>query len=895
MAETTVNLGMLPQNRGEYSSSATYYKDNIVQYNGSSYICTAAMDLEHPSGITGVAPYDSDPATPNTGWAVFSNDSSGVGEGVYNVSVDHTTDNQPKVYANLSAALNDIPAAKQKGGMEIRFIFNNSDYVVDREEGLTTQPAGTLITSSPTMVDGTYKAAQLLGYFSTLPTATGDSNAVVYYKEVDGTYTTWTITLQSIDHKYVSYRLMADSWSINTNDWSFCGDDVLVENPEWIYVLLDAKKRILAGLKSNGSVEWSIGVPTPVKTYINNAIAEIKNGTEGTDLDGLNKIIAFLSEFSTSDTLKDLLDTKVDKEEGKSLIDSEYAESVHFVENPELIDVKTDSKGNILWAIKANGDIYFGAGVPQQVKDYIEDKISSLSLDEYEDIVSFLSDYLGSDTTLKEMIDGINAQIGSLDENKLDAEGLDPEALKTVQTAENPEFIDVTVDSKKTILEGHRKDGTKVIEADLEVKGGIINQSAKVESRDNPEFVHVETDNKGKILWAIKTDGDIYYGVGVPKQIYDSQIHAVPVSEIIAPVEYGPLRKGGQQILTDTEKKDVRRNIGFGDGVIDPTPILSSDRATTSGAVAIGLNNLFAKCRDYFAPIGHADVSYEPKRKVKILFIGNSVTQDHVGYLSWLFSQLYPDEIDFTIGNFYYAGRTIKDYVQDFIKPVDPWKAQLYNVAHNTYQWTGYSNSKTLADVVTSENWDFISIQAYMQRGDAEDISMTPQLVQWLRSNCPSPFELCYLMPQCFDATYKASTRNAATTIVKENPVSLLFGPYLCMEEAQKYWQVSGVLSPEGDGTHLREGFPVMITGMHLMEVICRRLGLPSKIIKNNLIMTSTINSTLGYHGENGTVDNTMATDEVYEKVQYCSVQGTKMTEAWYNMALNETISNFNN
>jgi hypothetical protein len=122
MSETKVNLGMLPQNRGEYSSSATYYKDNIVQYNGSSYICTAAMDLEHPSGITGVAPYNSDPATPNTGWAVFSNDSSGVGEGVYDVSVDHTTDNQPKVYASLSAALNDIPAAKQKGGMSIKFI-----------------------------------------------------------------------------------------------------------------------------------------------------------------------------------------------------------------------------------------------------------------------------------------------------------------------------------------------------------------------------------------------------------------------------------------------------------------------------------------------------------------------------------------------------------------------------------------------------------------------------------------------------------------------------------------------------------------------------------------------------------------------------------------------------
>lgn len=220
MSQTTVNLGHVPVNRGEYSSSATYYKDNIVQYNGSSYICNVTEeDISHPTGISGITPYDSDPASPNTGWAVFANDSSGAGEGVYNVSVDHTTDNQPKIYASLSAALNDIPAAKKKGGMEIRFIFNNSNYAVDKEEGITTQPAGTLITSSPTMVDGTYKASQLLTYFSTLPTATGAGNAVVYYKEVDGTYTTWTITLQSSDNKYVQHFLTKDEWSANPEDW----------------------------------------------------------------------------------------------------------------------------------------------------------------------------------------------------------------------------------------------------------------------------------------------------------------------------------------------------------------------------------------------------------------------------------------------------------------------------------------------------------------------------------------------------------------------------------------------------------------------------------------------------------------------------------------------------
>ena len=78
-------------------------------------------------------------------------------------------------------------------------------------------------------------------------------------------------------------------------------------------------------------------------------------------------------------------------------------------ENPEFCYVIVDKDKKILFGFHWDGEPYFGVGCPQQVKDYIEEKISSLSLDEYEDIVAFLSDYLGSDTTLKVLIDGINA------------------------------------------------------------------------------------------------------------------------------------------------------------------------------------------------------------------------------------------------------------------------------------------------------------------------------------------------------------------------------------------------------------------------------------------------------------------------------------------------------
>ena len=162
-------------------------------------------------------------------------------------------------------------------------------------------------------------------------------------------------SVPSSDNKYVQYRLMADEWSTNTEDWSFCGDDVLIDNPEYIKVWKDKVGHLLLWIKADGSVDWSIGVPKPVIDYVNICIAEILNGNEGTDIDGLDKVFAFLDDFSTSDTLSSLLNTKVDKETGKSLIGSDVAARVHFQDIPEYSDVELDENGNILGGREKDG------------------------------------------------------------------------------------------------------------------------------------------------------------------------------------------------------------------------------------------------------------------------------------------------------------------------------------------------------------------------------------------------------------------------------------------------------------------------------------------------------------------------------------------------------------
>ena len=60
--------------------------------------------------------------------------------------------------------------------------------------------------------------------------------------------------VQSSDNKYVQYRLMADEWSTDTEDWAIADEGVYVENPEFVYVKTDKDGKILWAIKADGSI-----------------------------------------------------------------------------------------------------------------------------------------------------------------------------------------------------------------------------------------------------------------------------------------------------------------------------------------------------------------------------------------------------------------------------------------------------------------------------------------------------------------------------------------------------------------------------------------------------------------------------------------------------------------
>ncbi len=90
------------------------------------------------------------------------------------------------------------------------------------------------------------------------------------------------------------------------------------ENPEYMRVVTDEDLNIIAGVKKDGTVFAKKRIEAP----------------------NLN------------------MDEKVDKEEGKSLIDEDYADMVECVDNPEWLFVELDENNNIIRGIKKDGSIY---------------------------------------------------------------------------------------------------------------------------------------------------------------------------------------------------------------------------------------------------------------------------------------------------------------------------------------------------------------------------------------------------------------------------------------------------------------------------------------------------------------------------------------------------------
>lgn len=181
----------------------------------------------------------------------------------------------------------------------------------------------------------------------------------------------------------------------------------IISNSEYLYAIVDSQNTFLFGIKRDGSVDWAKGLPTWINSRLSeidnkvdkvegqslvdaifaNGVSFVSNGeylfalvdSENSVLFGVKKNGSFYWADGMSSGLSynlsrifailSLLDSnKVDKEDGKSLINSIFANGVSIVSNDEYIVAFIDSENSVLFGVKKDGCFEYGTGIPMPIK-----------------------------------------------------------------------------------------------------------------------------------------------------------------------------------------------------------------------------------------------------------------------------------------------------------------------------------------------------------------------------------------------------------------------------------------------------------------------------------------------------------------------------------------------
>lgn len=238
-----------------------------------------------------------------------------------------------------------------------------------------------------------------------------------------------------------------------------------IESSEFIKAIVDAENHFLFGIQLDGSIEWGKGIPSPIRTKLQ----EIINQCQKDKVDIIEAINAAKEELSASITA--LQEGKVDKEEGKSLIEDEVKKCFKIIENEDFIHAVVDAEDRLLFGIHWDG-------TPEFCKiSAVEDKLQSQ--------VKFIAD---------------NVPIK-------DEEGVVQNT--PFRIIENDEFIHAIVDSEDKLIFGiYRATGKPYFP---------LNTMYHVEQ--NEEFLWVVIDAANHPLLGIRKDGSVDWASGIPSPI----------------------------------------------------------------------------------------------------------------------------------------------------------------------------------------------------------------------------------------------------------------------------------------------------------------------------------------------------------------------------------------
>lgn len=303
-----------------------------------------------------------------------------------------------------------------------------------------------------------------------------------------------------------------------------------IESPEFIKAIVDSEDHFLIGIQLDGSIEWGKGIPEPIRQRIQEILNYV--GDEFTSLsDKIESIKLELSgslqtyQQTTDASITSLQEGKVDKEEGKSLIEDEVKECFRVIENEEFLKAIVDSNDKVLFGFyRATGEPYYPLNEMYHVEQNEEFFAAWVTTDD-KVVLGIRRDgeiigEIHAVNALKKVISQLQADLVSLKEKVGTIDTNLKELLDVFSLQENPEYLAVEKDSDGRILSATNPDGShyaynmksETIDAKVDKEEGmsLINTDvadANSTLEDPEKRMEIVTDADGKVMSYRDADG----------------------------------------------------------------------------------------------------------------------------------------------------------------------------------------------------------------------------------------------------------------------------------------------------------------------------------------------------------------------------------------------------
>lgn len=300
-----------------------------------------------------------------------------------------------------------------------------------------------------------------------------------------------------------------------------------IESPEFIKAIVDAEDHFLFGIHLDGSIEWSKGIPAPIRAKLQ----EIINQCQQDKTDILEAINAAKEELSASITA--LQEGKVDKEEGKSLIEDEVKECFRVIENEEFLKAIVDSDDKVLFGFyRATGEPYYPLNEMYHVIQNVEYFAAWVTTDD-KVVLGIRRDgeiigEIHAVNALKQVVSQLQSDLASLQEKVGTIDTNLKELLDVFSLQEYPEYLAVERDTDGKILSSTNADGSHYVhnvksetidnKVDKENGMSLINSyvAGSNSSIEDPEGrAKIIKDKENRIIGFVDSQGDFHANTNV--------------------------------------------------------------------------------------------------------------------------------------------------------------------------------------------------------------------------------------------------------------------------------------------------------------------------------------------------------------------------------------------